>query len=65
MIAPLGKIVSAELEAKLETSVRFDWAELRAGDISGRARAPRVSVDGGIRDGHSKSGFSGRIDDRE
>ena len=47
-IAPLGRIAAAELSAKLETSVRFDWAELRAGDISGRARAAKAMVESGM-----------------
>lgn len=38
-IAPLGRIVAAELSVKLEANIRFDWMELRAGDIAGRARA--------------------------
>ena len=47
-IAPLGRIASAELSAKLETSIRLDWAELRAGDISGRARAFGSMVKAGL-----------------
>lgn len=39
VIAPLGKIVEAELSKKLETAVKLTWAELRAADIQGRARA--------------------------
>lgn len=48
VIAPLGRLVSAELSAKLETEVRLDWTELRAGDISGRARAFQSLVGGGM-----------------
>ena len=48
LVAPLGKLVSAELSAKLETPVTFDWQELRAGDISGRARAFQSLVGGGM-----------------
>ena len=48
MIAPLGRIAAAELSAKLETSIRLDWSELRAGDISGRARAFQSLVNGGM-----------------
>ena len=48
VIAPLGRIVSAELSAKLETSIRLDWQELRAGDISGRSRAFQSLVNGGM-----------------
>lgn len=39
LVAPLGRIVSAELSAKLEGPVTLGWDELRAVDISGRARA--------------------------
>ena len=39
VIAPLGKIVAHELSLKLESDVALEWAELRAGDIAGRARA--------------------------
>ena len=39
VVAPLGRIVADELTAKLETPIALDWAELRAGDIAGRARA--------------------------
>ena len=38
-VAPLGRIVAAELSRKLETPVSLQWGELRAADISGRARA--------------------------
>ena len=48
VIAPLGRIAAAELSAKLETSIRLDWSELRAGDISGRARAFQSLVNGGM-----------------
>ena len=39
-IAPLGRIAAAELSAKLETSVGFDWRELRAVEISGQKLEP-------------------------
>ena len=48
LIAPLGRIVSAELTAKLETPVALRWDELRAADISGRARAFQSLVGGGM-----------------
>ena len=48
LVAPLGKMVAAELSAKLETGIQFDWMELRAGDISGRARAFQSLVGGGM-----------------
>ena len=48
VIAPLGRLVSAELTAKLGTDVRIDWTELRAGDITGRARALQSMVGAGM-----------------
>ena len=48
VIAPLGRIAAAELTAKLETAVDMDWRELRAGDISGRARALQSMVGAGM-----------------
>ena len=47
-IAPLGKLVAAELSIKLETDVVLDWAELRAADIASRARAFQGFVTGGM-----------------
>ena len=47
-VAPLGRIVSAELSEKLEDAVSLDWQELRASDISGRARAFQSMVGGGM-----------------
>ena len=48
VIAPLGRIAAAELTAKLDRPIRLDWQELRAGDISGRARAFQSLVGGGM-----------------
>ena len=48
VVAPLGRLVAAELTRKLETPIRLDWQELRAGDISGRARAFQSLVGGGM-----------------
>ena len=48
LVAPLGRIVSDELTAKLEVDVRFTWDELRASDIAGRARAFQSMVGGGM-----------------
>ena len=48
VIAPLGKIVAAELSEKLEVDIVLDWTELRAGDIAGRARAFQSMVGGGM-----------------
>ena len=47
-VAPLGKLVAAELTAKLNTPITFDWEELRASDIAGRARAFGSMVQGGM-----------------
>ena len=47
-VAPLGKMVAAELSAKLDTPVALDWEELRASDIAGRARAFGTMVTGGM-----------------
>lgn len=47
-VSPLGRLVAAELTAKLETPVTLSWDELRASDISGRARAYKYLVDGGM-----------------
>ena len=38
-IAPMGRIVATELSKKLDADIRLGWDELRASDISGRARA--------------------------
>ena len=48
LIAPLGRIVSAELTAKLESPVALTWDELRAADIAGRARAFQSLVGAGM-----------------
>ena len=39
VIARLGRIVAHELRVKLETLVSLDWTELRASELSDRARA--------------------------
>ena len=38
-IAPLGRIIVAELREKIDPSISLSWDELRASDLSGRARA--------------------------
>ena len=48
VIAPIGRLASTELSVKLNGPVRLDWVELRAGDISGRARAFQSLVGGGM-----------------
>ena len=47
-IAPLGKIVSAELSAKL-FPLSLEWQELRASDLQGRARSVKSLVDAGVK----------------
>ena len=47
-VAPLGRIVELELSGKLETPVTLQWAELRASDLSGRARAYQSLVGAGM-----------------
>ena len=39
VIQPLGRLIEAELSAKLEATISFDFSELRASDLQGRARA--------------------------
>ena len=48
VLAPLGKLVESELQEKLEDSVSLSWQELRASDLSGRARAFQSMVGGGM-----------------
>ena len=38
-IAPVGKLVAAELSRKLGAPITLKWDELRASDLAGRARA--------------------------
>ena len=48
VLSPLGRLVEAELQEKLEDSVTLSWQELRASDLSGRARAFQSMVGGGM-----------------
>ena len=48
VLAPLGRLVEAELQDKLEDTVTLSWQELRASDLSGRARAFQSMVGGGM-----------------
>ena len=45
---PWGRLVEAELQDKLEDTVTLSWQELRASDLSGRARAFQSMVGGGM-----------------
>ena len=47
-IAPLARIVAEELSAKFETAIGLSFDELFAADLSGRARAFRSLVNGGM-----------------
>ena len=42
------RLVEAELQDKLEDTVTLSWVELRASDLSGRARAMQSMVNGGM-----------------
>ena len=48
ILSPLGKLVEAELRAKLDEDIPLSWRELRASDLSGRARAMQSMVNGGM-----------------
>ena len=48
VVAPLGRIVQHELQAKLESDVKLGWEELRASDLGGRARAFQSMVGAGM-----------------
>ena len=62
-IAGLGKLASHELSIKLGTPVEFNWRELRAADIAGRARAFATMVSGNmpIQDALANSGLMGSM----
>ena len=47
VLSPLGRLVESELQEKLEDTVTLSWQELRASDLSGRARAFQSMVGGG------------------
>ncbi len=57
-VAPLGRLVVAELAAKLEADVALDWDELRASDVASRARAFQSMVSAGMDPGKA-AGLSG------
>ena len=48
VLSPLGRLVESELQDKLEDTVALSWQELRASDLSGRARAFQSMVGGGM-----------------
>lgn len=47
-VAPMARIVEAELRRKLDPAIELRFTELAAHDISGRARAFKAMVDGGM-----------------
>ena len=51
VLSPLGRLVEAELQEKLEDTVTLSWQELRASDLSGPGAG--LSVDGRRRHGGS------------
>ena len=57
-ISPLGRLVSAELTAKLERPISISWKALMATDIQGRARAYKALVDAGM-DAAEAKGLAG------
>ncbi len=49
-LAPVGRLVQAELVDKLDAAgLHLDWQELRASDLTGRARAFQSMVGGGMK----------------
>ena len=49
LVAPLGRIITQEISLKLDApDLSLSWQELRASDISGRARAFQSLVGGGM-----------------
>ena len=48
VLSPLGRLVESELRTKLDDEVSLSWQELRASDLSGRARAFQSMVGGGM-----------------
>ena len=61
VIAPLGRIVSAELSLKFGEEINLTWNELRASDLSGRARAFQSMVTAGMDPGRA-AGLAGLLD---
>ena len=48
VLSPVGNMVQAEMRDKLDDTVTLSWQELRASDLSGRARAFQSMVGGGM-----------------
>ena len=47
-VRPLGKLLSAELSAKLETEIALNFDQLYMHDLAGRAQAFQKLVAGGV-----------------
>ena len=48
VVAPLGRVVEAELRAKIHPEITLTWDELRAADIASRAKAFQGMIAGGM-----------------
>ena len=48
VLSPLGRLVESEFKARLDEEISLSWQELRASDLSGRARAFQSMVGGGM-----------------
>ena len=48
VLSPLGRLVESEMKDKLDDEVSLSWGELRASDLSGRARAFQSMVGAGM-----------------
>ena len=48
VLSPLGRLAESELKDKLDDEVSLSWQELRASDLTGRARAFQSMVGGGM-----------------
>ena len=48
VVSPLGRMVQAELQTKLDDTLTLKWQELRASDLTGRARAFQSMVGAGL-----------------
>ena len=49
LLKPLGAIISEELREKLDPAAALDFSELRAGDLTGTARAFGSLVTAGVK----------------
>ena len=61
VVAPMGKLLAAELSAKLETEIALDFGGLYSHDLAGRARAFQSMVNGGIEPGKA-AGLAGLME---